>query len=155
MRFGRLAPVSLVLTMALLTGAAAAQGRGPHRDGDFWGPMMREKLDLSDAQQAEIRQIYENGKPAMKGLWSQERASHSAMMKLITSGAFEAAKAQAIASQEAQVHAQLELAHAQMAAQAYLILTPEQKTKLNEILEEREQRIQEHINKGSQAPPSE
>lgn len=156
MRFGRIAPISLVLAIALLPGVARAQGRGPHRDGDFLGPMMREMLDLTDAQQAEIRQIYQNAKPSMKGLWSQERASHSAMLKLITSGAFDAAKAQAIANQDAQVRAQLEVAHAQMAAQAYQILTPEQKTKLNEFLEKREQRMQEHMNsRSSQAPSSE
>ena len=155
MRFGRIAPISLVLALALLAGVATAQGRGPHRDGDFLGPMMREMLDLTDAQQGEIRQIYQNGKPSMKALWSQERASHLAMTKLITSGAFDAAKAQAIANQEAQVRAQLEVAHAQMAAQAYQVLTPEQKTKLNEFLAKREQRIEEHMNQRSQAPSSE
>lgn len=155
MKFGRIAPISLVLAMALLTGVATAQARGPHRGGDFLGPMMRDMLDLTDAQQTEIKQIYKNGSTSMKSLWSQERDSHEAMMKLITSGSFDAAKAQAIASQESQVHAQLEVAHAQMAAQAYQVLTPEQKTKLNDFLAKREQRMQEHMQNRSQTPSSE
>jgi periplasmic protein CpxP/Spy len=154
MRFGRITPISLVLAIALLTGVATAQGRGPHRDGDFLGPMMRDVLDLTDAQQAQIRQIFQNGRTNMKSLWSQERESHLAMMKLITSGAFDPAKAQAIANQESQVRSQLEVEHAQLAAQAYQVLTPDQKTKLNELLAKREQRMEQHMNR-STAPSSE
>jgi periplasmic protein CpxP/Spy len=152
MRFVRIAPISLVLAIALLSGAATAQGPGGHRGGDFLGPMMMDMLDLTDAQQAQIKQIYQNGKTSMKPLWSQERESHLAMIKLITSGAFDPAKAQAIASQESQVRAQLEVEHAQLAAQAYQILTPEQKTKLNEFLAKREQRAEQHMMEHSAAP---
>jgi periplasmic protein CpxP/Spy len=152
MRFVRIAPISLVLATALLTGSAMAQGPGGHRGGDFLGPMMMDMLDLTDAQQAQIKQIYQNGKTSMKPLWSQERESHLAMIKLITSGAFDPAKAQAIASQESQVRAQLEVEHAQLAAQAYQILTPEQKTKLNEFLAKREQRAEQHRMEHSAAP---
>jgi periplasmic protein CpxP/Spy len=145
MRLIRIAPISLVLATALLTGVAIAQGPGMRRGGDLLGPMMMDMLDLTDAQQAQIKQIYETGKTSMKPLWSQERESHLAMIKLITSGTFDPAKAQAIASQESQVRAQLEVEHAQLAAQAYQVLTPDQKTKLNEFLAKREQRAQQHM----------
>jgi periplasmic protein CpxP/Spy len=145
MRFVRIAPISLVLATALLTGVATAQGPGARRGGDLLGPMMMDMLDLTDAQQAQIKQIFESGKTTMKPLWSQERESHLAMIKLITSGTFDTAKAQAIVSQESQVRAQLELEHAQLAAQAYQVLTAEQKTKLNEFLAKREQRAQQQM----------
>jgi len=145
MRFVRIAPISLVLATALLTGVATAQGPGARRGGDLLGPMMMDMLDLSDAQQAQIKQIYQSGKTTMKPLWSQERESHLAMIKLVTSGSFDTAKAQAIANQESQVRVQLELEHAQLAAQAYQVLTPEQKTKLNEFLAKREQRAEQHM----------
>jgi len=145
MRFVRIAPISLVLATALLTGVATAQGPGARRGGDLLGPMMMDMLDLTDAQQAQIKQIYQSGKTTMKPLWSQERESHLAMIKLVTSGSFDTAKAQAIANQESQVRVQLELEHAQLAAQAYQVLTPEQKTKLNEFLAKREQRAEQHM----------
>jgi len=153
MRFVRIAPISLVLATALLTAVATAQGPRARRGGDLLGPMMMDMLDLSDAQQAQIKQIYQSGKTTMKPLWSQERESHLAMIKLITSGTFDTAKAQSIANQESQVRAQLELAHAQLAAQAYQVLTPEQKTKLNEFLAKREQRAEQHMTEHSAPNP--
>jgi Spy/CpxP family protein refolding chaperone len=153
MRFVRIASISLVLATALLTGVAMAQGPGVRRGGDLLGPMMMDMLDLSDAQQAQIKQIYQSGKTTMKPLWSQERESHLAMIQLITSGNFDSAKAQTIATQESQVRAQLELEHAQLAAQAYQVLTAEQKTKLNEFLAKREQRAEQHMMEHSAPNP--
>jgi len=154
MKLGRKTTIVAALAIALLTGTAIAQG--PHHHGDeMFGQMlgmMSDMLDLTDAQQAQIKQIYENAKPTMKPLWQQEHQSHQAMMQLITSGNFDQAKAQAIASHEAQIHAQMEVQHAQLAAQAYQVLTPEQKTKFNEFMAKRQQRMQEHMQEHSQAP---
>jgi protein CpxP len=154
MKLGRKTTIVAALAIALLAGTAIAQG--PHHHGDdMFGHMlgmMTDVLDLTDAQQAQIKQIYENAKPTMKPLWQQEHQSHQAMMGLITSGTFDQAKAQAIANQEAQIHAQLVVQHAQLAAQAYQVLTPEQKTKFNEFLAKRHQRMEEHMKEGSEAP---
>jgi len=155
MRLVRFAPISLVVATVLLTGVATAQGPGARHGGDFLGPRMMDMLDLTDAQQAQIKQIYHSGKASMTPLWSRERESHLAMIKLITSGAFDPAKATAIANQESQVRAQLEVEHAKLAAQAYEILTPDQKTKLNEFLAKREQRAQQHFQEHSPAPSPE
>jgi periplasmic protein CpxP/Spy len=152
MKLVRIAPISLVVASVLLTGAATAQGPGARHGGDFLGPMMMDMLDLSDAQQAQIQQIYRSSKASLKPLWSQERESHLAMVKLITSGAFDPAKATAIANQESQIRAQLEVEHAKLAAQAYEILTPDQKTKLNEFMAKREQRAEQHMQEHSPAP---
>lgn len=154
MKLGRNTIVVAALAIALLAGTAIAQGPRHHGD-DMFGHMlgmMADVLDLTDAQQAQIKQIYENAKPTMKPLWQQEHQSHRAMMELITSGNFDQAKAQAIANQEAQIHAQLEVQHAQLAAQAYQVLTPEQKTKFNEFLAKRHQRMEEHMKEHSEAP---
>lgn len=108
--------------------------------------------DLTDAQRAQMKQIFQNSKPAMKPLFEQERQGHQAMMQLITSGTFDEAKAQAIANQSAQVHAQLEVEHARITSQAYQVLTPEQKTELNEIMARHQQRMQEHMRQHQGAP---
>ena len=146
---------SAVLAILLFGGAALAQGPGgPH--GDFMeGHMLgffTDLLDLTDAQQAQIKQIFESGKATTKPLRDQERQSHEAMKQLIT-GTFDLAKAQAIANQEAQVHAQLEVQHAQLASQAYQVLTADQKTKLAQFMAKREQRMQEHMQQGASEPP--
>jgi Spy/CpxP family protein refolding chaperone len=153
MKLVRIAPISLFVASVLLTGMATAQGPGPRRGGDFLGPRMMDMLDLSDAQQTQIKQIYQSGKASLKPLWTQERESHMAMMKLVTSGAFDPAKATTIATQESQVRAQLEVEHAKLAAQAYEVLTTDQKNKLNEFLAKREQRAQQHMMEHSAPSP--
>jgi periplasmic protein CpxP/Spy len=151
MKVGRKKIFAVALSALLLAGAAMAQG--PHGHGDFFGPMLGEMtdiLDLTDAQQAQIKQIHENAKPAMKTLMQQEHQSHEALMQLITSGSYSEAAAKKILDQESTVHEQLALQHAQLASQAYQVLTPEQKTKLASVIARREQRMQQHMQEHSQ-----
>jgi periplasmic protein CpxP/Spy len=109
--------------------------------------------DLSDAQRTQMKQIFESSRPAMKPLFDQERQSHQAMMQLVTSGTFDETKAQAIANQSAQTHAQLELEHARVTSQAYQVLTAAQKTELNEIMAKHHQRMEEHMRRHHQEAP--
>ena len=108
--------------------------------------------DLSDAQRTQIKQIFQSSKSAIKPLWQQERESHQAMMQLITSGAFDEAKAQAISNQAAQTHAQLEVEHAKVVSQAYQVLTAEQKTELAAIMAKHQQRMQERMSQHQGTP---
>jgi Spy/CpxP family protein refolding chaperone len=105
---------------------------------------MFDYLDLSDAQRAQIKQIIEKEKPTLEPLFKQEMDSHKQMMQLVQSG-FDEAKAQAIATQGAQIHAQLEVQHARVASEAYQVLTAEQKTKLAQFMTKREQRFEQHM----------
>jgi protein CpxP len=154
---GRMSIAALVLV--LVSGIALAQPHGgPHGGGDFFGgPMMgffADYLDLTDAQQAQMKQIIAKEKPAMEPLFKQEMQTHEQMMQLIQSGNFDEAKAQAIATQGAQVHAQIEVQHARIAAQAYQVLTPEQKTKLAQFIAKREQRFEKHMEEREQGGSS-
>jgi protein CpxP len=147
------------LAIVLMAGIAIGQPHGgPHGGGDFFGgPMLgffTDYLDLSDAQQAQIKQIIAKEKPALKPLFKQEMQSHEQMMQLIESGSFDEAKAQAIATQGAQVHAQLEVQHARIASEAYQVLTADQKTKLAQFIAKREQRFQEHMQEREQGAHS-
>jgi periplasmic protein CpxP/Spy len=108
--------------------------------------------DLTDAQRTQIKQIFQSSKPAIKPLWQQEHQSHQAMMQLVTSGTFDEAKAQAIANQAAQTHAQLEVEHAKVVSQAYQVLTAEQKTELAAIMAKHQQRMEEHMREHQGAP---
>lgn len=151
-----------VLGLVLLASLAVAQnmqpahGHGGHGWGGEMFPFFSHQLDLSDAQRAQIKEIFHNAKGTMRPLMQQEMQSHQAMMQLITSGNFDQAKAQAIAAQAAQVRAQIEVQHAQLASQAYQVLTPDQKTKFNELVSQHMQRMQEHMQRheqGEQATP--
>jgi Spy/CpxP family protein refolding chaperone len=92
----------------------------------------------------------EKEKPALEPLFKQEMQTHEQMMQLIQSGTFDEAKAQAIATQGAQVHAQLEVQHARIASEAYQVLTADQKTKLAQFISKREQRFEQHMQEREQ-----
>jgi len=151
--------LSVALAVALLGSVAIAQGppRGPMHEGGFFGEHMldffADVLNLSDAQQAQIKQIMESARPSLEPLFHQEMQNKKAMMQLVMSGNFDEAKAQALAQQSATLHAQLEVAHAKAANQAYQVLTAEQKTKLSEFMERREQHMQEHMHGEMPGPP--
>jgi protein CpxP len=136
----------VALAIVLMAGLAIAEPHGGPRGGggDFFGGMMFDYLDLSDAQRAQIKQIMEKEKPTLEPLFKQEMESHKQMMQLVQSG-FDEAKAQAIATQGAQIHAQLEVQHARVASEAYQVLTAEQKTKLAQFMAKREQRFEQHM----------
>ena len=147
------------LAIVLIAGIAIAQPHGgPHGGGDFFGgPMLgffTDYLDLSDAQQAQIKQIIAKEKPALQPLFKEEMQSHEQMMQLIESGSFDEAKAQAIATQGAQLRAQLEVQHARIASEAYQVLTPDQKTKLAQFIAKRQQRFQQHMQEREQGAHS-
>jgi Spy/CpxP family protein refolding chaperone len=160
MKFSRTKMSFVALVIVLAAGIAIAQPHGGRRGGgDFLGgPMLgffTDYLDLSDVQQAQIKQIIAKEKPALEPLFKQEMQSHEQMMQLIQSGNFDEGKAQAIATQGAQVHAQLEVQHARIASQSYQVLTADQKTKLAQFIAKREQRFEQHMQEHEQGAHSE
>ena len=147
------------LAIVLVTGIAIAQPHGGPHGGDFFGgPMLgffSDYLDLTDAQRAQIKQIIAKEKPALEPLFQQEMQTHEQMMTLIQNSSFDEAKAQAIATQGAQVRAQLEVQHARIANEAYQVLTADQKTKLAQFISKREQRFEQHMQEREQGAHSE
>ena len=76
------------LAVVLVAGAAIAQHRGgPRGGGDFFGGSMfgffSDYLDLTDAQQAQIKDMFAKEKPTMEPLFKQEMQSRKDMMQLI------------------------------------------------------------------------
>ena len=159
MKLGRSKMSLAALAIVLVTGIAIAQPHGGPRGGDFFGgPMLgffTDYLDLSDAQRAQMKDIMAKEKPALEPLFKQEMQSHRQMMDLVQSGGFDEAKAQAIATQGAQIHAQLEVQHARVASEAYQVLTAEQKAKLAQFMAKREQRFEQHMQEHEQGAHSE
>ena len=88
----KLSAITAVLT--LFAGMAFAQeGAGApmhHRRGGFMGGMELplRQLNLTDDQKAQIKQIFQAEKPAMKPLMQQEHAARTQMVQLITSNRF-------------------------------------------------------------------
>jgi len=150
----------IIVTLAMALGSAALAQDAPdmpaghmHRHG-MWGEMLPfHAVNLTDAQRTQIKQLHENAKPAMKPIFEQLRQNHEAMIQLVTSGNFDQAKAQALAAQSSQLMSQLEVQRASITAQAYQLLTPEQKTQMSQALARRQQRFEQWMQRKQQSEP--
>lgn len=155
-RFGK-AVLYAVLGLAVIAGAAFAQQsgeppmhhgmRGMHGSmmGDPGFAMMLHQLNLTDDQKAQVKKIVDAEKPNLRPLMQQQFQAHQQMMQLITSGTFDPAKANAIATQEGQAHIQMQVEHAKIASQIYQLLDSTQKSKVADILAKHQERMQEHM----------
>jgi Spy/CpxP family protein refolding chaperone len=156
---------ALAVAMAAGLALAEANGGGPGmrhgmRQGFMGGPdmglgMMLHKLNLTDAQHEQVKQIMQSERPNFKPLMQQEGQLHQQMLQLVTSGGnLDQAKASAIASQEAQVHMQMQLEHMKIASQIYGLLDQNQKSQVSDMIAKHQQRMQEHMQKmENQTPP--
>jgi Spy/CpxP family protein refolding chaperone len=142
---------AVVLALAVMAAIAVSQTvrrAHMHGDGMFGGPMLDyyvHQLDLTDAQQAQVKAIMAKEKPALRPLMLQMAQGHSQLRDLVLGGSFDEAKARELASQQAQVMTELVVQHARVASEMVQVLTPEQKTKLTALINQHEQRMMNHM----------
>jgi periplasmic protein CpxP/Spy len=144
----------LSIAAAIFLGVAALFAQGMHGhgpDGDFHNMLgfYADKLDLSGAQQDQIKAIWEKEKPTLKPLMEQMHQNRTAMNALASSGAFDEAKTRALATQNAQTMIELEVQHARIKSEMMQTLTADQKTKLQQLEAEHASRMKDHM-----PPPS-
>jgi protein CpxP len=140
---------AVALTLFAAVGVAQTVKRvHMHGHGDMFSDHMVQKmteyLNLSDAQQSQVKEIIAKQKPAMQPLFQQMEQSHQQMQQLVTSGNFDENKARDIASQQAQTMTAMEVQKASMEAQIFQLLTPDQKTKAMQFIQQHEQRWKQH-----------
>ena len=139
---------ALALAAALMMTAAAFAQHGPGGNGRHRGPgapghhggpgnllgHFSRLLDLNDAQKTQIRQLEDGFKESTKSLHEQlGKAGPNGPFDALNSGAFDEAAVRAAAQARANLHVELEVAHARFFSQVYAVLTAEQKAKLAEL----------------------
>ncbi|MBD0371370.1 MAG: Spy/CpxP family protein refolding chaperone [Pyrinomonadaceae bacterium] len=151
---------SAVLVLAGITGFAqqqATQGqdgskgrterswRGGKRGGraGFFGGRFAEKLNLTDAQKEQIRQITARYRESAKALRQQGRGERRGGFDAFKGGTFDEAQVRAAAQARANARVEMEVQHARMMSEIYNVLTPEQKAQLAAERQQREQKMQE------------
>jgi Spy/CpxP family protein refolding chaperone len=105
-----------------------------------------------------VKDIFTKEKATLGPLMMQKGQLHEQLMQEAISGTFNAAKVQTLAAQQGQIETALAVEHAKIASQIYTILTPDQKTKAQQLLQQHQQRTEEHMKhmqEGEQAPPPE
>jgi Spy/CpxP family protein refolding chaperone len=149
MKSSRMKWTGAALALSLLAVVAVCETTGPaHRPrGEmFGGPMVRvfHQLNLTDAQRTQMHQILAKEKPTVQPLMQQMAQSRYQITQLELNGAFDESQVRPLASQQAQTMSDLIVQRARIESELIQVLTPDQKTKLTQILANHEQRLQSH-----------
>jgi Spy/CpxP family protein refolding chaperone len=111
-------------------------------------------LDLTDAQQAQMKDIIAKEKPSIQPLMQQLRQGHQQMSQLEQATTFDEAKVRAAASQQTQAMTELMVQKARIKSELMAVLTPDQKDKMAKFEAKRQARFQKHFQQNT-TPPSE
>ena len=155
-----LAAVAVLLGTAIAKSQTAADAPPPppmHGHGHGFamgGDMMSffaDYLDLSDAQQAQIKTILQKERPAMKPLFQQ---SHQIDLQLrqYAQGTYDEAKVRALAQQKAQVEVEMTVQRTRIHNELFQVLTADQQAKMEDFQARHEARMARHMHQGPPAP---
>lgn len=151
----------LVAALAVVMGAAISKAQSTDADapppppahGHGWGmrgPMgiPFKQLGVSTEQRTQIKAVMQKEHSTMKPLMQQMHQMNQ-QLKQYEEGTYDEAKVQALVSQQAQTLVQLKVEESRIHSELYQLLTPDQQTKLKEIEANREARMQQHMQGGS------
>ena len=110
-----------------------------HRRGGF--ERIAEKLNLTDAQKAQIKQIREASKTTVQPLRENMKSIRQQLREAAADGNFNEAQVQNLANQQANVMAQLTVEKIRAKSQIFAILTPEQQTQAKALKEQMKERF--------------
>ena len=111
---------------------------GP-RGGHFGGGMFR-GLNLTDDQKAKLEQMHQSFAQSTKPLREQLRAKHQELRQAESGTTFNEALATQKLTEAAAIEARLMGAEFQLRQDMLAVLTPDQKTQLEQLRQQREQR---------------
>jgi Spy/CpxP family protein refolding chaperone len=121
---------------ALFGNFERSEGNFHHRRGDRIRGFIAEQLGLSDAQKAQIKQIRENHKDNVKPLIQELRAKKQELRQSFEGDVYNETLAAQKISEMSGVKARLIGERFKMKKEILAVLTPEQKTKLDQIKEQ-------------------
>jgi Spy/CpxP family protein refolding chaperone len=129
--------------------AVAEKGHwGHHRGGHcghhhhFW-----KKLNLTDDQKKEMFAIRLDERAKMKPLFQKLKEGRHQIRDLVKSGKFDEAKVRAFAKGQSDIISDIIVEKVRMKSRMYAVLTPEQRTKAEQLHEQWNARMKEHEHK--------
>jgi periplasmic protein CpxP/Spy len=131
-------------------GAQARTGRGWRggkgfggKRGGLFGVRLAEKLNLTDAQKEQIKQITTRYRESAKASRQQLRGQRGVGFDALKGGTFDEAQVRAAAQARANARVEREVTRARMMSEIYNVLTAEQKAQIAAFRQQREQKRQE------------
>ncbi len=140
--------IVLALAAGLTASAMGQHGGGFGRHGGMLKRMTRE-LNLTDAQQTQIKSIMIAEKTKIQPLRQQLRQNEQAENASIN-GTFDQAQATAFAGKQSQIMSDLIVEKERTKSQIYAVLTPDQRQKALQLMQEHQQGGEKHRQTKSQ-----
>ncbi|MEQ9108480.1 MAG: periplasmic heavy metal sensor [Limnobacter sp.] len=97
------------------------------------GMGMLKQLDLTQAQQAQVKQIMQKQRSDMKTAMSDRRAHREEMKSLVENDTFDAAKAERLIAEQQDQERAMKMSMLRTQHEIYKVLTPEQREKAKVI----------------------
>ena len=145
-----LAAILMALAAGLATTAFAQhRGMGFGRNNGWMLKHMVKQLNLTEAQQTQIKGIMADEKTKIKPMMQQLRQNQKAEDANIN-GSFDENQARTFANKQAQLMTDLMVEKQRTRSQIFAVLTPEQRQKAQQLMQERQQRKQERMKKHSE-----
>ena len=148
------------ILVVVLAGALALHAQAKfRRASQSWGgpPMagrflqhMTDVLDLSDAQQAQVKQMWQDEQPTIRPLIQQLADAHKQMVAATSGGKFDQAEVQTIANQQAQTIAQLIVEKQKLQAKVFTVLNADQQAKFERLQQRHMARMQKWLDRSGQ-----
>jgi len=143
------------ILMALAAGLATTafgqhRGMGFGRHNGWMLKHMARQLNLTEAQRTQIKGIMANEKTKIKPMMQQLRQNEQAENANVN-GTFDENQARTFANKQAQLMTDLIVEKERMRSQVYAVLTPEQRQKALQLMQERQQHRQERMSMKKQA----
>ncbi|BCL68295.1 periplasmic repressor CpxP [Vibrio nigripulchritudo] len=150
--------VLMAAALPLVLGSASVMafgGKGHHKGGHEFGgkcgvgldKRVMRKLDLTDEQKAQLKQMREDARSNMKGksseMFAQKQAHQQQVQQLLLADTFDENAAQVLATQMVEAQTEKRVKMLEQQHKAMSILTAEQKTKLQELQQERAEKCAE------------
>lgn len=142
---------AVTVALMLVASVAVSQSAAGPSGGEGFGfehhmlNMMTDYLDLTAAQQAQVKQIMAAEKPTIMPLVQQLHQTQRQIRQIEESGTFDEAKVRTLASQQAQTMTELIVEKAKIHSLIFDILTPDQKVKAQKFTARHETRFQQHM----------
>ena len=96
-------------------------------------PMLGRQLELTDAQRDQVKAIADSHKDEWQSLATRARSAHQALEQAVMGDSIDEGLIRQKSADVAAVEADMAVARAHAYAEVLQILTPDQKTKLNEL----------------------
>lgn len=120
-----------------------------HKDGAPFGRLFK-RLDLSEAQQAEVERILDEDRTDAQQRRQALRDNRQALHELATTGAYDPQRVRTLAEEQAKLQTEMIVARTETLHRMHQVLTPEQQAEWQTLREQRQQKWRERQPKQAQ-----